>query len=478
MSTIRVHSDDEPSDQFNGMDENEIRNLARELTHASREATGYVPPAQDVPDSQYPPSNQQASSTNQAPIRDSSQREPSSTVPIQDSSRAGNSAAAVPGQRDTPTVDQSGRPSQLNQPSTQPQSSAATGQSRQPEPVDNRPYLNQQEGTSTAPYRQEPTNNVQAQSTMNTIRKSLSSLSRHSTRISQLPASGDPPFNSDDKRLDPDSDEFNAKYWIKNMRVMRDKDVDYYKPYKLGVVYKDLRAFGSGADADFKDNCINFPIKWFNTVKNMVNVNLNQTDILHPMDALMRPGTLNVVLGRPGAGCTTLLKCIASQTHGFHVDEKTRISYDGLTPHDIENHYRGDVIYDAEVETHFPHLTVGQTLELASSMKVPQNRPAGIDRDTYSKHLAKVAMALFGLSHTYYTKVGDDFVRGVSGGERKRVSIAEVTLSGGKLECWDNSTRGLDSASAENFVKTLKMSSEVLDTTGVVSIYQCSQGIF
>ncbi|GME93374.1 unnamed protein product [Ambrosiozyma monospora] len=111
-------------------------------------------------------------------------------------------------------------------------------------------------------------------------------------------------------------------------------------------------------------------------------------------------------------------------------------------------------------------------------MKVPQNRPAGIDRDTYSKHLAKVAMALFGLSHTYYTKVGDDFVRGVSGGERKRVSIAEVTLSGGKLECWDNSTRGLDSASAENFVKTLKMSSEVLDTTGVVSIYQCSQGAY
>ena len=37
-----------------------------------------------------------------------------------------------------------------------------------------------------------------------------------------------------------------------------------------------------------------------------------------------------------------------------------------------------------------------------------------------------VIMAVFGLTHTFNTKVGNDFVRGVSGGERKRVSIAEV----------------------------------------------------
>ena len=37
-----------------------------------------------------------------------------------------------------------------------------------------------------------------------------------------------------------------------------------------------------------------------------------------------------------------------------------------------------------------------------------------------------VIMTIFGLSHTLNTKVGNDFVRGVSGGERKRVSIAEA----------------------------------------------------
>jgi len=46
-------------------------------------------------------------------------------------------------------------------------------------------------------------------------------------------------------------------------------------------------------------------------------------------------------------------------------------------------------------------------------------------------------MATYGISHTIHTKVGNDYVRGVSGGERKRVSIAEATLSGAPFQCWD-----------------------------------------
>ena len=47
-------------------------------------------------------------------------------------------------------------------------------------------------------------------------------------------------------------------------------------------------------------------------------------------------------------------------------------------------------------------------------------------------------MAMFGISRTVNTRVGNDFVRGVSGGERKRVTIAEATLSFAPLQCWDN----------------------------------------
>lgn len=58
---------------------------------------------------------------------------------------------------------------------------------------------------------------------------------------------------------------------------------------------------------------------------------------------------------------------------------------------------------------------------------------------------------------------------------RKRVTIAEATLSGAPLQCWDNSTRGLDSANAVQFCKTLRTSAEFFKTTSVVAIYQAPQ---
>ena len=62
-----------------------------------------------------------------------------------------------------------------------------------------------------------------------------------------------------------------------------------------------------------------------------------------------------------------------------------------------------------------------------------------VSRKELVKVITKVVMAVYGLSHTFNTKVGNDFVRGVSGGERKRVSIAEMALAGSAIGCWDNS---------------------------------------
>lgn len=87
-------------------------------------------------------------------------------------------------------------------------------------------------------------------------------------------------------------------------------------------------------------------------------------------------------------------------------------------------------------------------------------------------------MAMLGLSHTANTQVGNDLIRGVSGGERKRVSIAEATLSGSPIQCWDNSTRGLDSANALEFCKTLNLMTEYAGATVAVAIYQASQSAY
>lgn len=135
-------------------------------------------------------------------------------------------------------------------------------------------------------------------------------------------------------------------------------------------------------------------------------------------------------------------------------------------------------MYQAEVDVHFPQLTVGQTLNFAAQARAPRNRIPGVTRKQYAQHMTDVIMAVFGLTHTYHTKVGNDFVRGVSGGERKRVSIAEAALGGSPLQCWDNSTRGLDSATALEFVKTLRLSTSIAGSTAAVAIYQASQSIY
>lgn len=141
----------------------------------------------------------------------------------------------------------------------------------------------------------------------------------------------------------------------------------------------------------------------------------------------------------------------------------------------MKQRFRGEVVYQAETDVHFPELTVGQTLLFAALARTPKNRLPGVSRLKFAKHLRDVVMAVFGISHTINTKVGRDFIRGVSGGERKRVSIAEITLNRSPVQCWDNSTRGLDSATALEFTRTLRLSTEMAGTAAIVAMYQASQ---
>lgn len=92
----------------------------------------------------------------------------------------------------------------------------------------------------------------------------------------------------------------------------------------------------------------------------------------------------------------------------------------------MRSRFRGEVIYQAETETHFPQLTAGETLLFAAHSRAPSNRFPGVTRDQYARHMRDVVMAVLGLTHTMDTKLGNDYIRGVSGGERKRISIAET----------------------------------------------------
>lgn len=183
-------------------------------------------------------------------------------------------------------------------------------------------------------------------------------------------------------------------------------------------------------------------------------------------------------LTRRCSGCSTFLRTIAGETHGFYLSEDTNIQYEGISYEEMHSRFRGEVIYQAETETHFPQMTVGDTLYFAARARTPSNRFPGVSREQYALHMRDVVMAMLGLSHTVNTRVGNEYIRGVSGGERKRTSIAEIVLCGSPLQCWDSSTRGLDSATALEFVRTLRTATQYTGSTAVVAIYQASQAIY
>jgi ATP-binding cassette subfamily G (WHITE) protein 2 (PDR) len=81
--------------------------------------------------------------------------------------------------------------------------------------------------------------------------------------------------------------------------------------------------------------------------------------------------------------------------------------------------HKGEIVYNSEVDKHFPHLTVRETLEFASTVRTPRNRVLSASRKENVRRVTAVVMAICGLTHAENTKVGNDFVRGVSGGERK-----------------------------------------------------------
>ncbi|KAJ5404505.1 ABC multidrug transporter A-2 [Penicillium cosmopolitanum] len=294
-----------------------------------------------------------------------------------------------------------------------------------------------------------------------TRHKDITTIARSFSNLSQKPSSvnsQNDPINTfldptQDASLDPNSDQFSSLKWVRNMLQMT-RDSDRYPKRTAGVSFRNLNVFGYGSGADYQITFGNAWLKMFNWAKARVGYGKKvRIDILRDFEGMVHAGEMLVVLGRPGSGCTTLLKTIAGETHGLYIDDGADVQYQGISWDEMHSRFRGEVIYQAETEIHFPQLS-------------------------FALHKRDVVMAMLGLSHTMNTKVGNEYIRGVSGGERKRVSIAEITLCGSPLQCWDNSTRGLDSSTALEFVKNIRLSTQYSGATAVVAIYQASQSIY
>lgn len=247
------------------------------------------------------------------------------------------------------------------------------------------------------------------------------------------------------------------------------------KPKSLGVTWKDLTVKGAGQNALIQESVIS----QFNFVQSFKESRqpTSLKTILEDTHGCVKPGEMLLVVGRPGAGCTTLLKQLANKRDGY-AEVQGDVRFGSLSSAEASN-YRGQIVINTEQEIFFPTLTAGQTIDFATRMKIPDEAIRDPkDKKEYQQQTKDFLLRSMGIEHTQDTKVGNEYVRGVSGGERKRVSIIECMASRGSIFCWDNSTRGLDASTALEWSKAIRSLTTILGLTTIATLYQAGNGIF
>ena len=122
---------------------------------------------------------------------------------------------------------------------------------------------------------------------------------------------------------------------------------------------------------------------------------------------------------------------------------------DGMPP---DRKFNRKVAYIPKEDISLPMLTVRETLMFALNLRLPHATVSPKEK----KFRLQAALELLGLTHTANTVVGDAITRGISGGERRRVSIAVEVICGHRLVIADSPTNGLDSAAALSLIRTAR----------------------
>ncbi|GAA5969283.1 hypothetical protein JCM8115_006749 [Rhodotorula mucilaginosa] len=279
-----------------------------------------------------------------------------------------------------------------------------------------------------------------------------------------------------------DSEDFDLLAYLRN--ESEQYDAAGFKRKVIGVVWEKLNVTGAGGMKmhirtfpDAVKGAALWPILKFMKVTHMGPFKLKPVDILHEFDGCLKPGEMCLVLGRPGSGCTSFLKTIANNRFGF-LAVNGEVSYGGIPAKEMGKRYRGEVVYNQEDDVHAATLTVAQTLLFALKLKTPGKLLPGQTRKQFDNEVLELLLRMLGITHTRNTKVGSASVRGVSGGERKRVSIAEMMATRACVASWDNSTRGLDASTALDYAKAIRILTDVHQMATFVSLYQAGEGIY
>ncbi|XP_039021775.1 ABC transporter G family member 22-like [Hibiscus syriacus] len=192
-----------------------------------------------------------------------------------------------------------------------------------------------------------------------------------------------------------------------------------------------------------------------------------EKDILYGISGSVNPGEVLALMGPSGSGKTTLLNLL-----GGRLTQSTIGGSITYNDQPYSKFLKSRIGFVTQDDVLFPHLTVKETLTYAALLRLP---PA-LTRQQKEKRALDVIYEL-GLDRCQDTMIGGSFVRGVSGGERKRVCIGNEIIINPSLLFLDEPTSGLDSTTALRTVQTLHDIAEAGKTV-ITTIHQPSSRLF
>lgn len=196
--------------------------------------------------------------------------------------------------------------------------------------------------------------------------------------------------------------------------------------------------------------------------------------ILKPITAGFEPGVLNVIMGPSGSGKTSLLNAIAGRLHSSAMTKyhtQGRILFNGASPSDgVVRSICAYVCQDDD--SLLPCLTVRENLHFAAGLRLPTHLTK---QEKYRR--AESVMLKMGLRDCADTLVGSHLVKGISGGEKRRVTIAIQILTEPRVLMLDEPTSGLDAFTACSILDVLRGLADE-GRTLILTIHQSRSDLF
>lgn len=154
-------------------------------------------------------------------------------------------------------------------------------------------------------------------------------------------------FGDDGAALDPENKDFDLSKWLRYFVEQLQEQGHKFK--QTGVTFKNLDVYGSGSALQLQWTVASVFMAPFRLGELFSFGRKEPKHILHGFDGILNSGELLVVLGRPGSGCSTLLKVMCGELEGLKLGDKSVIHYDGVPQKQMMREFKGEAVYNQEV---------------------------------------------------------------------------------------------------------------------------------